>query len=75
MQILEKLIETLSKIRDLMLRHDYPGQGTSIDRLIKTAQEDNERLAAGIANGKIYGEAGGLLKRMECPNTDLPGER
>ena len=60
MQIPEKMIETLSEIRDLLLKHDFPGQGAFIARLIETAQEDSEEFAAGVSGGDVWGGAGAV---------------
>lgn len=75
MQVLEKMIETLSEIRDLLLKHGFPGQGAFIDRLIDTAQEDREGFAAGVSGGAVWGGAGavwevGTFKGHRIPDAE-----
>ncbi|MHB1157141.1 MAG: hypothetical protein ACYC26_09915 [Phycisphaerales bacterium] len=75
MQVPQNMIETLTEIRDLLLKHDFPGQGSVVGRLVKMAEENSDEFAAEVADGAVWGGAGavwevGTFKGHKLPDAE-----
>lgn len=60
MRIPAKMIDTLSVIRDLLLRGDFPGQAAFIEGAIRMAREDSDDFATSIAGVDMWGGSGAV---------------
>ena len=75
MQVPEDMLKTLTEIRDLLLKHDFPDQGSFVGRLVEMAEEGRDAFATEVTGGAMWGGAGaawevGTFKGHKIPDAE-----
>lgn len=72
MHVPEDMLKTLTEIRDLLLKHDFPDQGSFVGRLVEMAEEGSEAFAAEVTGGAVWGGAGAVWEVGTFTGHKLP---